>query len=140
MTTKDEALSLEEAIEGVNRLRWAIHPFSGHPMAQRRWAQMGHVQSSCALLLADAGRIDGYVAAGAATPEQGRQVTAVAEALRAVTAQRTDVFYDEVSAPRTFLWTTAFEEDEWSDLRAKARAIFGSLSEGKAALIASGSA
>ncbi|WCB91780.1 hypothetical protein DSM104299_00457 [Baekduia alba] len=69
-----------------------------------------------------------------------RQVAEVAEALRAVIAQRTDVFYDEVSAPRTFPWTTAFEEDDWTNLRAKARALFGSLSEGKAALIASGSA
>jgi hypothetical protein len=137
MTTKDEALSLQEATDGVERLRWAIHPFAGHPMAQRRWVQMGHMQRSGESLEDETGRVDAYVAAGAMTEAVAVQVAEVLDAFHEVKARRTDLFYEEVSAPRTFLWTTAFEEDDWTDLRAKARRTFGTLSEGKEQIIGS---
>jgi hypothetical protein len=137
MTTKDEALSLEEATEGVDRLRLAIHPFAGHPQAQRRWVQLGYMQRSSEMLDVEAGRVDAYVAAGALTSDHARQVAEVIEAFNAVKARRDDLFYDQECAPRAFLWSTAFEEDDWIDLRAKARRIFGALSEGKESLIGS---
>jgi hypothetical protein len=135
MTKNDEVLSSEQAAEGVGRLRWGIHPLGGHPMAQRRWVQMNHMQNSVALLEAEAPHVDAYVAAGALTEDDARRIAEVLEALEAVKAQREDLFYEQVLAPREFLWTTAFEEDDWTDLRAKARQTFGILSNEKGALI-----
>jgi hypothetical protein len=135
MTINDQVVSAEEATEGVNRLRWAIHPFAGHPMAQRRWVQMNHMQRSAGMLEAEIDRIDAYVAAGAATEDEGRQIVEVFEIFTTVKEGRDDPFYDQVSGPREFLWTTAFEEDEWVELRAKARRTFGILSNEKGALI-----
>src|SRR5689334_19901733 len=121
MTIDDQVVSSEEAAAGVERLRWAIHPFAGHPMAQRRWVQMEHMQRSAELLEAEAGQIDAYVAAGALAEEDAARIREVLEAFEAVKGRREDLFYDRVSTPRDFLWTGAFEEDEWSDLRTKAR-------------------
>lgn len=134
MTTKDEALSLDEATEGVNRLRIAIHPLAGHPQAQRRWVQMGFVKATD-FLEVHANQVDAYVAAGAATPDQARLVADVLAAFLEVKAARPDLFYERECGPRAFLWSTAFEEDEWTDLRVKARLAFSALSEGKEPLI-----
>lgn len=139
MTTKDEVLTLEEATEGVKRLRWAIHPFGGPPTAQRRWLQMGLMKRSSESLEVEAGRVDAYVAAGAATDDEARLVAEVLEAFRALKTRRANLFYDEEEyAPRAFLWSAAFEESEWTDLRAKARQAFGVLSEGRGPLIEAG--
>ncbi|HEY2715379.1 MAG TPA: hypothetical protein VGI73_04085 [Solirubrobacterales bacterium] len=135
MTIDGEAVSSEEATAGIGRLRQAIHPFAGHPMAQRRWAQMSYIQRSAEMLEAEGGQVDAYVAAGAATEEEGQLIKEVLEAFEAVKASRDDLFYEEVLAPREFLWTNAFGEDEWVDLRAKARQTFGVLSNEKGALI-----
>jgi hypothetical protein len=139
MTMKGDAMSMKEASDGVARLRWAIHPFGGPPQAQRRWVQMGHMHRSSELLEVEAGHVSAYVDAGAVTPGEARQIAEVLEAFRVVKARRGDLFYDQECGPRSFLWSTAFEEDYWTDLRGKARRTFAVLSEGKEALIASGS-
>lgn len=131
MTTNDELLTREAAAEGVNRVRMAVHPLGGHPQAQRRWLQMGFMRS-IATLEHDAGRFGEFVAAGAATEDQAQLVAEALSAFQAVKASRgDDPFYGEASRTRAFLLSDAFEEDDWSDLRFKARSAFAALNAGR---------
>jgi hypothetical protein len=134
-TTEGSTPDRAEADAGIHRMRFAVHPFSGHPQAQRRWTQMGHIQRSRDLLESEAPQMTEYVAAGAETQREAELVAATFDAYKHLSAKREDLFYSQQFGARRFLWSTAFEEDDWNDLRAKARAAFAALSEGKPPII-----
>lgn len=123
----------DEAV--AERLRTGIFFLAGPSNAQRRWVQLGMFQRARSMLDAELGSAARLERAGVHDHEQARLVRAVVDRYTAMRDTRADLLAEGESGPRCFLWSSAFEDPEWHELRHLARQCYAALSAGKAQII-----
>ncbi len=118
-----------------HRLRLAMHAFSGAPQAQRRWVQMGVMQRARDILDSDGDRIGELHRQGAIDDELAQMLENAYQRYLALKAGHEDLLEERISRPRSFLWSTALQGEDWTAMRRAARPCLTALSVGKEPLI-----
>lgn len=127
MTTVDE---LSEP-----QLRFGVLALAIPPGAARRWVQLGMMQRICRPLDAGLAGVDHLEAVGEIDVNQRSLVTEVVSLFARLRDERDDVFEERDSGPRSFMWSDALDDDEWKEIRHKARVCYAALAVGKEPLI-----
>lgn len=117
------------------QLRFGILALAVPPSAARRWVQLGMMQRACGPLVAGLAGVDHLEAIGEIDSNQGKLAREVVSLFENLKSQRDDVFEERDAGPRSFMWSDALDDDDWKEIRRKARICYGALSVGKEPLI-----
>ena len=117
------------------QLRFGVLALAIPPGAARRWVQLGMMQRVCQPLNAGLAGVDHLEAAGEIDANQRYLATEVVSLFTRLRAERDDVFEERDAAPRSFMWSDALDDDQWKEIRRKARVCYAALSVGKEPLI-----
>jgi len=115
----------EDLIKGDERelVSHAVHNLAGCPAACRRWAQMGLMRAGYDRLVAACPeRLYDLRDSGVLNPVQAGKIVELTELVKAIDASQEDFLYEKPEYnTREFLWSHAFEEDEWHAVAMTAR-------------------
>lgn len=109
-------------------LRLALMSLGGPPQAQRHHARVGTLQRACHALEGLPERLPALEAAGLLDAAQATELGGLSEELGGLrTGWRERIPPEAERAGFDFLWSTAFEDEEWERLRRRARSTFTAL-------------
>jgi len=115
----------EDLIKGNERdlITHAVHNMAGCPPASRRWAQMGLMRAGYDRLVAACPtRIYDLRDAGVLNPKQAGTIVELTELVKSIDDSHEDFLYEKPEYDtREFLWSHAFEGDDWRAVALTAR-------------------
>ena len=117
------------------QLRFGVQALAIPPGAARRWVQLGMMQRVCRPLDAGLAGVDRLEASGEIDANQRTLVTDLLSLFARLREERDDVFEERSSGPRSFMWSDALDDDQWKEIRHRARVCFAALAVGKEPLI-----
>jgi hypothetical protein len=112
----------------VRLLRLALMSLGGPPQAQRHHARVGTLQRACQAMEGLPERLPALQAAGLLDATQATELRGLSEQLAGLrTGWRDRIPPEPEDAGFDFLWSAAFEDEEWERLRRSARSAFTAL-------------